>query len=54
MPAGGAVRGAAAGLTFATGRTVTAVAEVDAGSTGSVDVVTSDSPDDAGQGEDRS
>jgi NADH-quinone oxidoreductase subunit H len=44
MPAGGAVRGAAAGLTFGTGRTVTAVSDE---SPGSVDVVTGDSPDDA-------
>jgi NADH-quinone oxidoreductase subunit H len=44
MPAGGAVRGAAAGLTFGTGRTVTAVSDE---SPGSVDVVASDRPDDA-------
>jgi NADH-quinone oxidoreductase subunit H len=41
MPAGGAVRGAAAGLTFGTGRTVSGASEEPAGS---VDVVTSDRP----------
>jgi NADH-quinone oxidoreductase subunit H len=43
MPAGGAVRGAAAGLTFGTGRTVSGTSDEPAGS---VDVVTSDRPDD--------
>jgi NADH-quinone oxidoreductase subunit H len=42
MPAGGAVRGAAAGLTFGTGRTVTAVQDDPVAPHGPVDVVTND------------
>jgi NADH-quinone oxidoreductase subunit H len=51
MPTGGAVRGAAAGLTFSTGRTVTAASDEP---TGSVDVVSGDQPHHDGQGEERS
>ena len=43
MPAGGAVRGAAAGITFAQGRTVTAVPDEPAGPVDTM--VASDSTD---------